>query len=60
MAVIVLMSDGSPTVGSGEPRPVAADDAGRAAGQQSVSIDTIAGTSGGGSKREASRCRLTT
>ena len=48
-AVIVLMSDGSPTVTSGGGDPVAAaDDAASAAKSQSVPIDTIAfGTSGG-------------
>lgn len=48
-AVIVLMSDGSPTVTSGGGDPVAAaDDAASAAKRQSVPIDTIAfGTSSG-------------
>jgi Ca-activated chloride channel family protein len=48
-AVIVLMSDGSPTVGGQNPDPVAAaDDAAAQAKSQSVPIDTIAfGTSSG-------------
>ncbi len=48
-AVIVLMSDGTPTVAAGDADPVAAaDDAAAAAKKQSVPIDTIAfGTSSG-------------
>jgi Ca-activated chloride channel family protein len=48
-AVIVLMSDGSPTIGDGESDPVAAADSAAAhAKSRSVPIDTIAfGTSGG-------------
>ena len=48
-AVIVLMSDGTPTIGDGDADPVAAADAAAADGEEpSVPIDTIAfGTSGG-------------